>query len=145
MAEQHGQTCIPEHLPGDATQGPFAEAATAVGTQHQQVGMEAVRLFEQSLARIVAGQLLRAGVDATPVEVDLDARIRLSELIGTVVDLVGADGMKLLLEGEAGYTEAESDERRHPGSPSTGALRKRLARAGREIAARINHDLEGDR
>jgi hypothetical protein len=80
-----------------------------------------------------------------PVELDLDARIRLSELIEAVVDLVGADGMKLLLEGEAGYTEAESDQRRRPDSPSTGALRKRLARAGREIAARINHDLEGDR
>lgn len=80
-----------------------------------------------------------------PVDIDLDARLRLSELIGAVVNLVGADGMKLLLEGEAGYTEAESDKRRNPTSPSTGALRKRLARAGREIAARINHDLEGDR
>ena len=84
-------------------------------------------------------------VPELPAEIDLDARLRLSELIGAVVDLVGADGMKLLLEGEAGYTEAESDKRRSPTSPSTGALRKRLARAGRDIAARINHDLEGDR
>lgn len=110
---------------------------------------EVTEFRTRNLKRAVPPEALvhldREHASEIPVEVDLDARIRLSELIAAVVDLAGSEGMKFLLEGEAGYTEAESDERRSPNSPSTGALRKRLARAGREIAARINHDLEGDR
>lgn len=80
-----------------------------------------------------------------PVEVDFDARFRLAELIAAVQETVGHDAIRLLFEGEAGYTEAESNARRAPSSPTTGALRKRISRAAPEIAARIIHDLEGER
>lgn len=80
-----------------------------------------------------------------PFSVDFDARFRLAELITAVQETVGHDAIKLLLEGEAGYTEAESAARSAPGSPTTGALRKRISRAAPEIAARIIHNLEGER
>jgi hypothetical protein len=61
-----------------------------------------------------------------------------------VHETVGYDAIKLLIEGEAGYTEAESAARSAAGNPTTGALRKRIIRAAPEIAARIIHNLEGD-
>lgn len=79
-----------------------------------------------------------------PAEVDLDRRLRFMEAVRGVHELVGLDGVRLLMEGQAGYTEAESDTRRAVGDPSTGALRKRISRALPDIADRIT-DLEGDR
>jgi DNA-directed RNA polymerase specialized sigma24 family protein len=76
--------------------------------------------------------------------VDPAARLRFMEMIEGVLDLVGPDVVRLLLEGEAGYTEIESADRAPAGSASTGALRKRLSRAVPEIAKKIT-DLEGDR
>jgi hypothetical protein len=83
-------------------------------------------------------------VAQVPVEVDFDARLRLAEVIAAVQETVGHDAIKLLFEGEAGYTEAESNERRATGGPSSGALRKRISRATPEIV-RIIHDLKGGR
>lgn len=80
-----------------------------------------------------------------PFSVDFDARFRLAELITAVHETVGHDAIKLLIEGEAGYTEAESAARSAAGNPTTGALRKRISRAAPEIAARIIHNLEGER
>ncbi len=79
-----------------------------------------------------------------PVEIDMDARLRLAELIAAVQEIAGPDAIKLLLESQAGYTETESNGRRRPGAAATGALRKRISRAAPEIAARIIHDLEGE-
>lgn len=79
-----------------------------------------------------------------PVEIDMEARLRLAELIAAVQEIAGLDAIKLLLESQAGYTEAESNGRRRPGAAATGALRKRISRAAPEIAARIIHDLEGE-
>src|SRR6266545_4034815 len=78
-------------------------------------------------------------------EIDMEARLRLAELIAAVQEIAGPDAIKLLLESQAGYTEAESNGRRRPGAVATGALRKRISRAAPEIAARIIHDLEGER
>jgi hypothetical protein len=80
-----------------------------------------------------------------PVEIDMEARLRLAELIAAVQEIAGPDAIKLLLESQAGYTEAESNGRRRPGAVPTSALRKRISRAAPEIAARIIHDLEGER
>lgn len=92
----------------------------------------------------------RVEMDATetremPVEIDMEARLRLAELIDAIQEIAGPDAIKLLLESQAGYTEAESNGRRRPGAAATAALRKRISRAAPEIAARIIHDLEGER
>lgn len=79
-----------------------------------------------------------------PADVDLDRRLRFMEAVRGVHELVGHDVVRLLMEGQAGYTEAESDTRRGLDAPSTGSLRKRISRALPEIADRIT-DLEGDR
>lgn len=79
-----------------------------------------------------------------PVEVNFEARLRLAEVIAAVQEAAGLDVLTLLFEAEAGYTEAESQERRAPDVPSAGALRKRISRAAPEIA-RIINDLEGER
>jgi peptidoglycan/xylan/chitin deacetylase (PgdA/CDA1 family) len=84
---------------------------------------------------------VRVDLDA----IDMEARLRLAELIAAVQEIAGPDAIKLLLEGQAGYTEAESNGRRRLGAAATGALRKRISRAAPEIAARIIHDLEGER
>lgn len=55
MTEQHGQPGIPEHVPGGAAQRPFAETTAAVGTHDEQVGVEAVGVFQQRLADLIPG------------------------------------------------------------------------------------------
>jgi DNA-directed RNA polymerase specialized sigma24 family protein len=79
-----------------------------------------------------------------PDHADPDRRMRLMEVVDAVRESAGEDAIRLVLEGEAGYTEAESGRRGPTGAPSIGATRKRLSRALPEIAKRIT-DLEGDR
>jgi DNA-directed RNA polymerase specialized sigma24 family protein len=77
-----------------------------------------------------------------PDDVDPGERLWMMEMVADVLDLVGPDVVRLVFEGEAGYTETESSDRAPAGSPSTGALRKRLSRALPDIARRIT-DVEG--
>jgi hypothetical protein len=77
------------------------------------------------------------------IEVDLEARLRLAEVISVVRHEIGDDGLKHLLELEAGYTEAECEQRLRPGEATPRTIRRRLRRATPNIAAKINRTLEG--
>lgn len=78
-----------------------------------------------------------------PVEVDLDARLRLAELIVEACGEIGEDGIKYLLEQEAGYTQAECMQRLRPGDATPRTIRRRLRTAAPKIAEKINLTLEG--
>jgi hypothetical protein len=78
------------------------------------------------------------------VEVDLDARLRMAELAAEVSEEIGKDGIKYLLEQQAGYTDADCEQRLQPGEATPRTIRRRLNRAAPTIAAKINRTLQGD-
>lgn len=95
------------------------------------------RLRQKEVPRATMIELDAEELREVAVEDDLVRRLRFMEVVNAVRDTVGHDAVKLLMEGEAGYTEAESDSRRAANAPTTGALRKRISRAIPDIAERI--------
>jgi DNA-directed RNA polymerase specialized sigma24 family protein len=71
-------------------------------------------------------------------EDEVDSRFLFMEAVEDVRAIVGHDAVELLMKSAAGWTEAEIEAARSPGSPTAGALRKRVSRAIPELAARLN-------
>jgi predicted RNA polymerase sigma factor len=65
-------------------------------------------------------------------------RLEFMEMVDAVIGDVGEDAAEMTMKFAAGWTEVEIDAARAPGSPTTGALRKRVIRARPQLAKRLN-------
>lgn len=65
-------------------------------------------------------------------------RIELMELVNEVIGSLGAEEVEMVMKLAAGWTEEQVAAELPPGSPTTGALRKRVRRAIPSLTARLN-------
>jgi DNA-directed RNA polymerase specialized sigma24 family protein len=75
---------------------------------------------------------------AIPTDDDVADRLLFLEMVEDVRSIVGDEAVEMLTKMAAGWTEAEIEDERAPGAPSTGALRKRVFRAMPRLTARLN-------
>lgn len=116
----------------DTTTAPsHAYAYQALRIANANEGRKRSRMSEIPRERIVALHDPENAVSFTePQSEDVsERRILFMEMVDTVRDELGSDAMRMLLKSAAGYTEAEIEAERPDGSPTTGALRKKVARS----------------